>query len=288
MITIDASAMALPMLWQSALLPFGASLAVLAAGHALRLPTAAAAVAVAAGFLASYVAALHGQWSPLPQVALDWTPWIALAALGGALATERLRDGRVRFAVRLALALGAAALTVWPALDSFGTQKTVIAIAATGLLTGLAWNVAASAEPGGASRTLLLAAVCGGAGIALLLDSSQSVGRLSGALASALGACMLFNLPRARLAFSPAAAGVTVVLFATLLANAQVYAGFPLGYVALIVGALLVDPVLATIHRLRGGAGDGPSRILVAVLTVIPVLVTVALAVTTARKAGLL
>ena len=288
MIDIPASSVVLSMLPQSALVPFGASLAVLAGGRALRLQSAGTAVAVAAGFLASYFALLHAQWSPVPRVALDWTPWIALAALAGALATEKLQGTGARFSVRLALALAAAALIVWPALGTFGTQKAAIAIVATGLLIALVWSVAAPAAHGGASRPLLLAVVAGGAGIALLLDSSQSVGRLSGACAAALGACTVFNLPRVRLAFSPAAAGVTVMVLGTLLASAHLYAGFPLGYVALIVGALLVDPVLAAIHRLRHKAGDGPSWIPGAVLTTIPVMVTVALAVQAARDSGVL
>jgi hypothetical protein len=286
MIHLPESSLVLSILRESTLVPFGASLAVLAAGRALRLQSAGTAVALAAGFLASYFAVLHAQWSPVPQVALDWTPWIVLAALAGALATEKLPGAGARFSVRLALALAAAALIVWPALVTFGAQKAAIAIVATGLPIALVWSVAAPVAHGGASRPLLLAVVAGGAGIALLLDSSPSVGRLSGAQAAALCACMVFNLPRVRVAFSPAAAGVTVMVLGTLLANAHLYAGFPLGYVALIVGALLVDPVLAKIHRLRRKAGDGPSWIPGAVLTAIPVMVTVALAVKAAQDSG--
>jgi hypothetical protein len=282
------SSLVLSILRESTLVPFGATLAVLVAGRALRLQSAATAVAVAAGFLASYFVALHAQWSPVPQVALDWMPWIALAALAGALATEKLPDAGVRFTVRLALALVAAALIVWPALGTFGTHKAVMAIAATGVLIAVVWSVAAPVAHGCARRPLLLAVVAGGAGLALLLDSSQSVGRLSGAQAAALCACMVFNLPRVRLTFSPAAAGVTVMVLGTLLASAHLYAGFPLGYVALIVGALLVDPALAAIHLLRRQTSDTRSWIPGAVLTTIPVMVTVALATKTALDAGLL
>jgi hypothetical protein len=286
MIQLPESSLVLSILRDSTLVPFAASLAVLAAGRVLRLQSAATAVAVAAGFLASYFTALHAQWSPVPQVALDWTPWIALAALAGAIATEELQGVGTRFALRLALALAAAALIVWPALGSFGTQKSAIAIVVTGLLIAVVWSVVAPVAHGGASRPLLLAVIAGGAGIALLLDSSQSVGRLSGAQAAALGACTVFNLPRVRMSFSPAAAGVTVMVFGTLLANAYLYAGFPLGYIALIVAALLADPVLAAIHRLRRKTGDGPSWIPGAVLTAIPVMVTVGQAVKAAQNSG--
>lgn len=286
MIDIPQGAILAEMLGQSALAPFAAALAVLAARRALRLRSAAPAVAVAAGFLASYFAALHQQWSLLPLAAIDWLPWIALGALAGALVVERLQRPGARFALRLALALAAAAVVVWPALASIGAQKAALAIVVTGVLVAVTWSVAAPVAHGGASRPLLLSVVAGGAGIALLLDSSQSVGRLAGALASALGACMVFNLPRLRVAFAPAAAGLTIMLLGALLANAYVYSGFPTGYIALIVGALLVDPALAAIHRLRRRDGEG-HWIPRAVLTAIPVMVTVALAVKAAQESGL-
>lgn len=274
--------MLLSLLGPSALVPFAVALGLLAAAWALRLRSEVTAVALAAGFLAAYFAALHAQWSPLPEMALDWIPWIALAALPGALAVESLQGAGMRIALRLVLGLAAAALIVWPALGTFGTQKTVITILATGATIATVWSVVAPLARGGASRPLLLAVVAGGAGIALLLDSSQSVGRLAGACAAALAACAVVNLPRARLAFSPAAAGFIVMLLGALLANAYVYAGFPLSYVALIAGALLVDPALVTIHRLRK-AGEGRSWIPGAALTAIPVMATVMLAVKAAR-----
>jgi hypothetical protein len=286
MIDLPGGTVVLPMLWQNALLPFGVSLAVLAAGRALRLRSAATAVALVAGFLSSYFATLHAQWSPIPQVALDWTPWIALVALAGALATQGLAVG-ARFVARLALALAAAALIVWPALGSFGMQKALVAIVATGLLLTAIWNVTAPVGHGATSRPLLLALVAGGAGIAVLLDSSQSAGRLGGALAAALGACAVFTVERGRLDFSPAAAGVHVMLLGTLLANAHLYAGFPLRYIALIVGALLVDPLLAAIHRRRRDAVGARPWVASAVLTAVPVITTVALAIKAAHDSGL-
>lgn len=279
------SSIVLPMLWQSALLPFAVALAVLFAGRALRLQAAASVLAVAAGFLASYFAALHAQWSPVPKVALDWLPLTAVLAAAAALAIES-REGFARIAARALVALGAAALVVWPALASFGAAKAAIAILVIAVLVTLAWSLLAASHRGTATQPLLLAVVAGGAGLAMLLDSSQSAGRLGGALAMTLAACLLFTLPRLRVPFAPAAGGLAVVLLGALLANAHLYAGFPPSYLALLVGALLAPPVLdALLHRGRAAVA-GWAWIPSAVLTVAPVLVTVGLAVKAANDAG--
>ncbi|HEX7890700.1 MAG TPA: hypothetical protein VF522_15170 [Ramlibacter sp.] len=281
---MPGSSIVLPMLWQSALLPFAVALAVLFAGRALRLQAAASVLAVAAGFLASYFAALHAQWSPVPKVALDWLPWTVVVAAAAALPIET-RDGFARILARGVVALIAAALVVWPALASFGAAKAAIAIVVTAALVTLVWSLLAASNRGKAVQPFLLAVVAGGAGLALMLDSSQSAGRLSGALAMTLAACLLFAWPRLRVAFAPAATGVVVVLLGALLANAHLYAGFPPSYLALLVGALLAQPVLdALLHRARAPVGWAwlPS----AVLTVVPVLVTVALAVKAASDSG--
>ena len=74
-----------------------------------------------------------------------------------------------------------------------------------------------------------------------------------------------------------------MLLLGTLLATAHLYAGFSLGYVALLAGALLVDPLLAALRRSeRGGLPWVPA----AVLTAIPVAVTVALAVKAMQDSG--
>lgn len=275
----------LPMLWQSALLPLAVALAALAAGRALRLQSAAL-VAVAAGFLASYFAALSGQWSPVPKVALDWLPLTVAAAAVAAFALERSGRAGVRVAARLALSLAAAFLVVWPAVGSFGMAKAAVAIGVTGGLVTLAWTLLAQAQRATATQPLLLAIVAGGAGLALMLDSSQSAGRLSGALGMALGACMLFALPRLRVPFTAAAAGLAVVVLGALLANAHLYAGFSLGYVALLAGALLADPLVAAVSRLRRSERTGVSWATAAVLTVLPVATTVTLAVKAASDSG--
>jgi hypothetical protein len=277
-----------PMLWQGALLPFGVAIALLFGGRALRLRAAASVLAVAGGFLASYFAALHAQWSWVPKVALDWLPLTAVLAALAALAIESRSPVQGRWMARGLVSVGAAALVVWPALASFGAVKAVIAIGVAAGLVTLAWSLqAASSHRGTATQPLLLAVVAGGAGLALMLDSSQSAGRLSGALAMTLAACLLFALPGLRVPFTSAASGLAVVLLGTLLANAHLYAGFPPSYLALLVGALLAQPLLdALLHRGRPPADDGWAWLPPAVLTVVPVVVTVGLAVKAASDSG--
>lgn len=276
----------LPLVLQSALVPFAVALAVLALSRALRLGTTGAALAVAAGFVAAYFAVLNAQWSLLPKTALDWLPWIAVAAAAGAVATERIASAGLRVAARLALSLAVGAVVVWPALASLGLPKALLSAGMTGVLVCVAWTYMAHSAVRRPTPPLLLMVVAGGAGLALMLDSSQSIGQLSGALASVLAACVAFNLPRVRLAFSPAAAGVAVLVLGALLANAHVYAGFSLGYIALLAGGLLADPLVEGLNRLRRRTGGAGSWITAAVLTAIPTVVTIGLAAKAAADAG--
>lgn len=276
----------LPLILQSAVIPFFVALAVLAASRALRLGATGSALAVTAGFVCGYVAVLHAQWSPLPKTALDWLPWIAVAATAGAVATERIGGAGARLAARLVLSLALGAAVVWPALESLGAARALLSAAVTGVLVCAAWSYMAQTAVRRPTPPLLLMVVAGGAGLALMVDSSQGLGQLSGALACVLAACVAFNLPTVRMAFSPAAAGVAVLLLGALLANAHVYAGFPLGYVALLAVALLADPVVEGLNRLRNRSGGAGSWVAAAVLTAIPTLVTIGLAAKAAADSG--
>jgi len=275
----------LPLILQSAVLPFAVALALLAAART-RLGAAAAVLAVAAGFLASYFATLHAQWSPLPKVALDWVPLIVVAGGVAAWVTENIRHAAARRLARLAVSLAAGTLVVWPALQSLGAPKAALATLAIGVLVAAAWTVKAHAAARRPTPPLMLAVVAGGAGLALMLDSSQSIGQLSGGLASVLAACLAFNLPRVRAAFSPAAAGLAVLMLGVLLANAHLYAGFSLGYVALLAAAVVADPLLAAFRRARPEGSDAAGWATAAVLTAIPVVVTIGLAVKAAHDSG--
>jgi hypothetical protein len=270
----------LPLVLHAAVVPFGVALVVLAASRLARPAASASLLALVAGFLAAYAAIVGSQWSPVPKVALDWLPWITVVAAAASMAVERLPVMSARIAVRAIVSLAIGAVLVSGAIGSLGAQKAIVAALAVGLVLSLLWTLSARPAQAAATRPLLLAVVAGGTGLALMMDSSQSMGQLSGALAMALAACMLFALPRLGLVFTPAAAATAVLVLGTLLASAHLYAGFSLGYVALLAGALVVDPLLAALRR--GGLPWVPA----AVLTALPVLVTVALTIKAMQDSG--
>jgi hypothetical protein len=273
----------LPLVLQSAVVPLGVALAVLAAARAARPQAPAALLALVAGFLASYFVAMRAQWSLVPKVALDWLPWITVAVAAAALAVERLPGAAARIALRSVVSLAIGGLLVSGAIASLGPQKATLSALVIGLVLSVLWTLSPRPAQGPATRPLLLMVAAGGTGLALMMDSSQSMGQLSGALAMTLAACVLFALPRLATVFAPAAAATAVVVLGTLLATAHLYSGFSLGYVALLGAGLLIDPVLGVLRR--SGQGGLP-WVPAAVLTAIPVLVTVALAVKAMQETG--
>ena len=273
----------IPLIIQSALIPFGVALAALIALRAARF-SESAAISLALGFVAAYFAVFHQQWSFVPHQALDWLPWITLLATVGAIAVEHAVGTAPRIVARTVLALAIATLAIWPAFASLGLPKMLLSIAVTGALTAVAWTMLAPAAAKRQTPALLLIMVAGGAALALMLDSSQAIGQSSGALASALIACVVFNLPRVRMPFSGAVTGVALLLLATLLANAHFYAGFSLGYVALLVGALLAEPLVSAVMRRRNGGFR--AAIATVLLGAIPVLAVLVLVAKTAQESG--
>lgn len=276
----------LPLVLQSAIIPFVLALAILVAARAMRLGAIAGALAVTTGFLGAYFAVLHAQWSLVPKAALDWLPWIAVTGLAAAIAIERIGQAPLRLAARLLLSLAVGAVVVWPALASLGPAKAILSAGVTGVLVAVAWSYMARISATRPTPPVLMTVVASGAALALMLDSSQSIGQLSGGLASVLAACVAFNLPRVRMLFSPAAAGVAVMVLGALLANAHIYAGFPLEYISLLAGGLLADPAVAGLNRLRQRNGGAGSWMTAAVLTAIPAAVAIGLAVKAAADAG--
>ena len=262
----------LPLLLQSVLIPAAvcAALLFLCGRGQAGWP---APVAIVGGLLASMIATYHAQWSFPPHQALDWMPLVLLLALG-AIAVER----RATLPGRLLLSVLTAAVVAWPAIGSVGLGKTLITIAVMALLMTLAWTaLAASSRRPAAPLALTLAA--GGAGLALMIDASQLLGQLCGGLGVAIGVCGLLRRPGAG-GFGPAAAGTAVLLLGALLGYAWIYAGFGMLPVALLVAALLADALLGALRRKPAAALPG------ALLTVLPVMVAVGLAVKAMQDAG--
>jgi len=276
----------IPLILQSALVPFGVALALLFALRRMPLQVIVPAIALAGGFVAAWFAAFHAQWSVIPKTALDWLPAIAVFGVVGGLAAENAPHAATRLLSRLVIALVAVTLVVWPAMASLGPSKAIAVAGSAAVLITIAWSFLAKAGENRPTPAPLLAVVAGGAGLSLMLDSSAALGQSSGALASVLAACMLFNLPRVRIAFSAAATGTAVLLLGVLLMNAYVYAGFSPVYVALLTGGLFADPLVAAVDSLRNRQGGAGSWIVAAVLTAVPVLTTVGLAVRTMQESG--
>lgn len=275
----------LPLILQSAVIPFAIALAVLFAWpRGARF--GAAVPALAAPFVASYFATLHAQWSFTPHQALDWMPWIALSGVAAVTAVQRIPGNAASVLARAAVAVAAAGVVVWPAQQSLGPEKTAAVIAGAALAMTAAWSYLAAAAATRPTPPVVLMIVAGGAGMSLMFDSSQAIGQLSGALASALAAMVAVNIGKARAGFGGEAAGFAVLVLGALLTNAWLYAGLPLAYVALLAGAILADAMVAGAGRLlRRNASFGFHAGAV-IAGAIPVAATVALAAKAAQDAG--
>lgn len=226
----------LPLLLQSALVP-AATAAILLLLLSARRRTWPAPLGIAAGLLASYIATYHAQWRFPPHQALDWLPLVLAVALGAIAAGRQDRAGALP--ARLILALLVSGIVAWPALGSAGMPKTLLLVVVAAALITAVWT--ALAAPASSERSpaaaLVLAAVAGGAGLALMIDASQLLGQLCGALGVSVLVCGLWRpLPQD---MAGAFVGVATLLLGALLAYAHIYAGFGLLMVLLLTGALL-------------------------------------------------
>ena len=274
----------IPLLLQGVLAPFAAAaIAALALRRAVGGP-AATALAVAAGFLTSYAATVQGAWSLSPQSAMDWQPWVVLAAVGGALLVDRAPAGVRLFLARAVLGVLLSFVVVWPAIDSLGAVKASTAAVVAGIVIAAAWSVRTRGLFAGETHPLQLAIIAGGAGLAMMLDSSQTPGRLAGALAVALAACAVIG--RFRTPAGSAAVGTTLLVLGSLLLQAQVYAGFPLVYVALLAAATVADIAPALLARRGRSANTWRAKAASIALTLVPVAVVVGLAVKGMQDSG--
>ena len=274
----------IPLLLQGVLAPFAAAaIAALALRRAVGGP-AATALVVAAGFLTSYAATVQGAWSLSPQSAMDWQPWVVLAAVGGALLVDRAPAGVRLFLARAVLGVLLSFVVVWPAIGSLGAVKASTAAVVAGIVIAAAWSVRTRGLFAGETHPLQLAIIAGGAGLAMMLDSSQTPGRLAGALAVALAACAVIG--RFRTPAGSAAVGTTLLVLGSLLLQAQVYAGFPLVYVALLAAATVADIAPALLASRGRSAITWRAKAASIALTLVPVAVVVGLAVKGMQDSG--
>lgn len=274
----------IPLLLQSVLAPFVAAAVVAVALRRSVGSTAATALAAAAGFLAAYAATVQGAGSLSPQSAMDWQPWIVLAAVGGALLVDRAPAGARLFFARALLGVLLSFVVVWPAVGSLGAAKASVAAVVAGVVIAAAWSVRTHGLFPGETPPLQLAVIAGGAGLAMMLDSSQTPGRLAGSFAMALAACAVVG--RLRTPAGSAAVGTTLLVLGTLLLQAHVYAGFPLVYVALLVAATIADVAPALLASRSRTAITWRAKAASFALTLVPVVVVVGLAVKGMQDSG--
>lgn len=284
----------LPLLLQSAVIPFLVAGTVTVAALVpqktegtqpiTRSVPYAPVLAIVLGFLASYFATLHAQWSPMPEQAHDLLPWILAAAVPCVILSERLKSSGSRLAVRAMLAVGAIALMAWPAVPSVGALMFGTVVVSAAALVWAVWTLLMSATT---QRTALLpvAIISGAAALALVLDSSQLIGQLTGALTAVLGALIIVTLLRPQNIPPGIAAGIAVLLLGVLLANAYLYAGFPLLIIACLAAGLLTAAIVLALAR-RHILSACVSIITAVALCAVYGLIAVALAIEAAQDAG--
>ena len=267
----------LPLLLQSALVP-AATAAILVLLLSADHRTWPAPLGIAAGLLASYIATYHAQWTFPPHQALDWLPLVLAVALG-AIAVGR-QDRARALPVRLLLALMVSGIVAWPALGSAGMLKTLLLVVIAAMLITAAWTALAAPAPSEKSpaAALVLASVASGGGLALMIDASQLLGQLCGALGVAVLVCGL--LRRRPQGMTPAAVGVATLLLGAMLAYAHIYAGFGLLMVLLLTSGLLAGALAIRLV-------PGPRAWLAAlVASAMPVLAVVGLAIKAMQDSG--
>lgn len=275
----------LPLLLKSALLPFAVALTVLVLARASARGALALSAALLAGLLSAFFA-IHPQWSPWPAQALDWLPWIGLLGLGGACAVERLGMAASRHLARAALGAAVALLTLSPIFSSAGAVRVLVLAAACALVVALAWALLAPRRAGNGPAALSLLIVAGGAGVMLMIDASQSLGQLSGALAMTCAAALLVLLWRPGLVFDGTAVGTALLLLVAILLNAHVYAGFALVYLALLLAGLAGAALPAWLEKRGRTPAVGFAYAACAVASGLPVLVGLALVLKSAQDSG--
>ncbi len=275
----------IPLLVQSALIPFGVALVALVALRRCAAGPSALA-AVAAGFIASYFTVYGSQWSAAPRQALDWIAPIVVLGGAAAWAIEgKARAAGVGFVARFVVSALAAGVLVAPAAASLSAPSIAAYVLAAGIAIGAAWSWLAGA-PGGAAAPTVIAIVAGGSALALMIDASQSIGQLGGALASAVLAWLAFGLVRRRAEAAPAAVGLSVLLLGSLLLTAHRYAGFPLAYVAILAGAILAHVIVYLPLRLKNRVPGTGAWLASAALAGVPVLLVVGLALKAMQDSG--
>ena len=222
----------------------------------------AAALALGAGHLAGHVG-VRGWRGWVPQESTDWIAAGAAAGLLlGVLGATRRGPVVLRLALRWLAALGVAWLVAGRSLARRGEPTGVLAeMALVAAGAAVAWTLLESRREADAPRPsavtpllLLVATAC--ATLAIGLSGSVLLARLTGVLASTLGAAWLLSALRLAPPLLPGAAPVVALTLLGLLLAAVVHARLPLIASILVAGAAVVPPPAPGAGGPRRGLGS--------------------------------
>lgn len=234
-----------------------------------------AALAVGLAYVVGHFAAA---WPSVPPIEVtDRLPWLALLATAAALAEAGFTPGRwARLALRTVLLLVALGVVLGPVIGAgeFDRDLAVRLAGASAVTLLFLLNIHSLDRPERASDLVLsLGLTTTGAALGLVLSGSAVLGQLAGVLAIGLGAAWLAS----GLRLIPGNLTVTSTLLAALVVEGFIYASLPASTGLLLAAA----PASLWLTRVGPVQRLSPAfrRLLVAILTLIPVGLALALAV---------
>lgn len=207
----------------------------------------AGALALAGAFLFA-LRTLNGAFVWPPAQALDWLPMLLAAGLA-LFAVDDYHDfpARLRVGLQGLFALVAAGLLLLPLLE-----QDAGALAALPLIGGVwlaVWFHVDGRTPRALGPATALFVVAVGNAAVAVLTGSVLLGQLSGALAAALGACLLAGLIRREPLLGHAGVATGVIALGILLLAERYYAELPLSVLALLLSAFALSAVFSIRHR---------------------------------------
>lgn len=256
-----------------------ALLALVALARRAALPDRAAPALRAAALVAGFLLALrliHGPIALPPADAVSWLVWLVPAAFV-VFALDDLAGfpGWLRWAAQAAFVVLACWLIFGALLqrDLAGNAASV----GVGLVLWLAAWGYLDRLPQGRFAALALTLVAAGNAIATAATGSVLLGQLSGALAAALGAWLLWRGWRADARLGHAGVAVGTVALGSLMLVGRVYAGTPVVLGLLLVGAIALDAALLAALSARRGPAAAARLALQTGALILPVALAVAL-----------
>ncbi|WP_422928799.1 hypothetical protein [Singulisphaera sp. PoT] len=232
--------------------------------------------AVGLGYLAGHFAIA---W-PSSDVT-DRIPWLVAGAIVlGIFEAARPTPRWVRGENGLIFTLAVLLVMLGPAIqETWGTREANLWLAALGAIVLVAWiNLEAlAARLKGSALMVPLLAWVGGAGAVLLLSGSMVLGRLGGALASALLGAWLVSRRNSPINVARGTIPVIAVTIASLLLEGHVYAQAAQAGVALVA----IAPLLLWITRIGPIRNGRPwvAALIGTVLVLIPIGVALGMAI---------